>query len=112
MFSPELKKGSMELLVLALLQGGQRHGYDIGKCIEERSQGRLVFRISSLYPTLTRLEERGLIRGRWVEAAGERRRRYYRLTKAGERALEQQRSVWNQYVDAMSDILDPGPDYA
>ncbi len=108
MFSPELKKGSMELLVLALVNDEPRHGYDIGKRIEERSQGRLVFRVSSLYPTLSRLEERGLVRGRWVEAAGERRRRYYSITRSGRRALEQQRSNWQQYVDAMSHVLDPG----
>ena len=75
MFSRELKKGSTELLVLALLEARPRHGYELGKLIESRSHGRLQFRIGSLYPILCRLEGKGLITGRWVEKSGERRRR-------------------------------------
>ena len=70
MFSRELKKGSTELLVLALLEARPRHGYELGKLIESRSHGRLQFRIGSLYPILCRLEEKGLITGRWVEKSG------------------------------------------
>ena len=106
MFSPELKKGSIELLVLSLLEDAERHGYDLGKAIEERSGGRLVFRISSLYPVLSRLEERRLIRGRWVEKPGIRRRRYYRVTHAGRRALERQRALWDDSVTAVGDVLE------
>ncbi|HVS13223.1 MAG TPA: PadR family transcriptional regulator [Thermoanaerobaculia bacterium] len=109
MFSPELKKGSMELLVLSLLEEEERHGYDLGKAIESRSGGRLVFRISSLYPVLSRLEERGLIRGRWVERPGTRRRRYYQLTAAGRRTLEHERALWQEYVAAVGDVLEPTP---
>jgi hypothetical protein len=72
MFSRELKKGSTELLILALLDGRPRHGYELGKLIESRSGGRLRLRVGSLYPILCRLEDRGLITGRWVEKAGER----------------------------------------
>jgi DNA-binding PadR family transcriptional regulator len=108
-FSAERKKGSMELLVLSLLEEKERHGYDLGKAIELRSAGRLVFVISSLYPVLSRLEERRLIRGRWVEKPGIRRRRYYQLTAAGRRALERERQLWRAYVEAIGAVLDPAP---
>ena len=105
MFSRELKKGSTELLVLALLEARPRHGYELGKLIESRSHGRLQFRIGSLYPILCRLEEKGLITGRWVEKPGERRRRFYRLTSAGRAMLATQRSVWHDFISAVNQIL-------
>ncbi|MBA2304381.1 MAG: helix-turn-helix transcriptional regulator, partial [Acidobacteria bacterium] len=75
-----LQKGSAEMLVLALLEERQRHGYEIAQLIEQRSNGEIRFRVPSLYPLLYRLEERSLVTGRWVEKAGERRKRFYRLT--------------------------------
>jgi transcriptional regulator len=104
MFSRELKKGSTDLLVLSLLEGRPRHGYEIGKRIESGSQGRLTFRIGSLYPILCRLEDRGLITGRWIEKAGERRRRYYRLTTEGRKALARERSLWAEFVVTVNQI--------
>ena len=101
----ELKKGSTELLILALLEARARHGYEIGKLIEARSGGRLTFRIGSLYPVLCRLEDRGLISGRWVEKAGERRRRFYRLTPQGRAMLQAQRSAWEEFSAAVNQIL-------
>jgi PadR family transcriptional regulator PadR len=98
MFSRELKKGSTELLVLALLEGRARHGYDLGKRIELESRGQLKFRIGSLYPILCRLEDRGLVAGRWVERPGERRRRYYKLTGEGRKALARERGLWAAFV--------------
>jgi len=108
MFNRELKKGSAEFLVLSLLEARPRHGYDLGKRIEARSQGRIQFRIGSLYPILCRLEDRGLISGRWVERAGERRRRYYRLTAAGRKFLAAQRSTWDEFVLTINRIVRPG----
>ena len=105
MFSAELKKGSTQLLLLSLLEARPRHGYEIGKLIEARSGGRLQFRISSLYPTLTRLENRGLIKGRWVQKAGERRRRFYDLTKRGRAALTHERENWRQYTAAVNQVI-------
>lgn len=104
MFSRELKKGSTELMVLALLEARPRHGYEVGKLIEQRSGGRLQFRIASLYPMLCRLEERGLIAGRWVEKEGERRRRYYRLSPAGRRVLRRERTLWREFMAAVSAV--------
>jgi len=101
----DLKKGSTELLILALLDARPRHGYEIGKLIEARSGGRLSFRIGSLYPVLVRLEDRSLITGQWKEKAGERRRRFYRLSPEGRKVLEQQRTAWEEFSDAVNQIL-------
>lgn len=100
----ELKKGSAELLVLALLEPEARHGYDLARLITERSQGVLQFHVASLYPLLYRLERRGWIEGRWVEKAGQRRRRYYRLTPPGRRVLAHQRRGWRAFVNAIDRI--------
>jgi transcriptional regulator len=100
----ELKRGSAELLILALLEQRQRHGYEIGRLIDERSDGAISFHTASLYPTLYRLEDRGLIEGRWVEKAGQRRRRYYRLTPEGRKILASQRNVWQTFVVALDRV--------
>src|SRR4030081_293783 len=100
----ELKKGSAELLILSLVEDRPRHGYEIGQLIELRSRGVLHFNVGSLYPLLYRLEKRGWIRGRWVEKAGQRRRRYYRLTAAGAKVLAAQRSNWRDFVRAITRV--------
>ena len=97
----ELKRGSAELLILSLLDARPRHGYDLSKLIEARSGGQLKFHIDSLYPLLYRLEERGWIRGTWVEQPGERRRRMYRLTLKGRSVLASQRRTWEAFVEAV-----------
>lgn len=104
LFSREMKKGSGELLILSLLESRPRHGYELGKLIENRSGGRLRFRIASLYPMLCRLEARGLIAGRWLEKAGERRKRFFRLTPAGRRVLQEERALWKAFVSAVSRV--------
>jgi PadR family transcriptional regulator PadR len=100
----ELKRGSTELLILALIEEQPRHGYDISRLIAERSDGTISFHVASLYPTLYRLEERGVIEGRWVEKAGQRRRRYYRLTRTGRAMLARQRSVWDNFFMALDRV--------
>jgi transcriptional regulator len=107
LFSPAMKKGSVELLLLSLLEDQDHHGYEIGKLIEARSEGRLQFRVSSLYPVLCRMEERGWIKGRWVEKEGERRRRFYRLTDKGREALERQKETWDEFTLAVNLVLEP-----
>ncbi len=97
----ELKKGSAELMLLSVLEARPRHGYEICKLIESRSQGRLKLHVASLYPLLYRLEERGWLQGRWVEKPGERRRRFYALTTEGRRTLGLQREMWKEFVHAM-----------
>jgi PadR family transcriptional regulator, regulatory protein PadR len=110
MLDRELKKGSAELIVLSIVESGARHGWDIGKLIETRSGGRLKFHAASLYPLLYRLEERGWLRGLWVEKAGHRRRRFYSLTAEGRRVLARQRDTWKSFVLAMDLIT--GDDHA
>lgn len=106
MLDRELKKGSAELLILSLVESRARHGYEISKLIEARSDGMLSFNVASLYPLLYRLEKRGWIQGRWVERAGQRRRRYYKLTKDGKKVLAAQRSTWESFVAAVSRITE------
>jgi len=97
----ELKKGSAELLILSLLDARPRHGYELSKLIQARSGGLLTFHIDSLYPLLYRLEERGWIKGSWVEKSGERRRRFYKVTAEGRRVLATQRKTWDAFVEAV-----------
>ena len=96
------KKGSAELLILAALEDGQLHGYDVARDIGRRSGGVLTFHVASLYPLLYKLEDRGWIAGRWVEKTGQRRRRYYRLTAEGRKVLARQRSRWEAFVAALT----------
>ncbi len=100
----ELKKGSAELLILALVEHRPRHGYEISALIDQRSNGRIRFKVASLYPLLYRLEARGWLQGRWIERAGERRRRFYRLTREGRRVLAAQRTTWQTFVAAMGRV--------
>src|SRR5437870_3214484 len=106
MLDRELKKGSAELLILSLVEVRPRHGYEISKLIEARSDGVLKFNVASLYPLLYRLEKRGWILGRWVEKAGQRRRRYYRLTRDGRKVLAAQRTGWQAFVAAINRITE------
>ena len=101
----EWKKGSAELLILSLLEHEARHGYDLNKLIETRSRGVLRYHVASLYPLLYRRDKRGWIEGRWVEKAGQRRRRYYRLTPSGRTVLAAQRRSWNAFARAISRII-------
>ena len=110
MLDRELKKGSAELIILAILEARPRHGYEISRLIETRTGGQLKFHVASLYPLLYRLEERGWLHGRWIEKPGERRRRFYNLTAEGRRVLARQRDTWRTFVEAMRLIT--GVDHA
>jgi transcriptional regulator len=103
------KKGSADLLILALVDGEALHGYDIARQIEDRSRGTLRFTLASLYATLYRLEERGLIKGRWVERSGQRRRRYYRITDSGRQVLAMQRDEWGRFIAALTEVAGLSP---
>lgn len=103
-FAAALRKGSGEVLILSMIEQRSRHGYEIAKLVEQRSNGALSFRVASFYPLLYSLEKRRLINGRWVEKAGQRRRRYYRITPAGRRVLASQRTRWEQFIAALSQL--------
>jgi transcriptional regulator len=105
----ELKRGSADLMILAVLEARARHGYDIARLIDDRSDGVLRFHVGSLYPMLYRMERRGWIDGKWIEKSGQRRRRYYRLTAAGRRVLAEQRTSWRELLKALQSVagIDP-----
>ena len=100
----EAKKGSAEVVILAIVEGEAHHGYEISKLIESRTGGRLKFTLASLYATLYRLEDRGWIRARWVEKAGQRRRCYYRITETGRKVLAEQREDWGRFITALGQV--------
>jgi transcriptional regulator len=100
----EVKRGSTEMLILALVEDRPRHGYEIAKLIEERSDGVLQFHVASLYPLLYRMEKRGLIKGTWIEKAGQRRRRFYKLTANGKKVLNEQRQTWSDFFSALDRV--------
>jgi len=100
----ELRKGSAEVLILSLLDERDRHGYELAKLIDTRSNGTLKFHVASLYPTLYRLERRGLIQGRWIERTGQRRKRFYRLTSKGQKMLAAQRRSWTTFLTALNRV--------
>ena len=102
----EWKRGSAEMLILALIEARPRHGYEISKLIEQRSGGAVRFHVASLYPLLYRLERRGWIQGRWVEKSDQRRRRYYRLTRQGRRILAAQLRGWREFVAGINRITE------
>ena len=105
----ELKRGSADLMILAVLEARARHGYEIARLIDDRSDGVLRFHVGSLYPMLYRMERRGWIEGKWIEKSGQRRRRYYKLTTSGRRVLAEQRTSWRELLKALQSVagIDP-----
>jgi PadR family transcriptional regulator, regulatory protein PadR len=104
MIDRELKRGSTELLIMSMVEQRPRHGYEIARLIRDRSDGVLQFHVASLYPLLYRMEKRGWIKGQWIEKAGQRRRRYYRLTAAGKSVLAAQRRTWQEFFAALKRV--------
>jgi len=110
MFNANLKRGSLELLILSVLDGRNHHGYQIGKLLEERSDGQLELQVSTLYSALYRMENRRWIEGRWVEKQGQRRRCYYSLTPKGREILSRRRQEWKAFTAMVEQVI--GVDYA
>jgi transcriptional regulator len=110
MLADELKKGTTPMLILSLLEPEPRHGYELSKLLEQRTNGVVRVHAASLYPLLYRLERQHLIEGRWIEKPGERRRRFYRLTAEGKRQLESQRKTWAEFARAIGQVT--GVEYA
>jgi PadR family transcriptional regulator, regulatory protein PadR len=104
-----LQKSSAEMIVLALLGQRARHGYELAKLIETRSEGRLEFHVASLYPLLYRLEAKGWVVGRWVEKPNERRRRFYKITPQGRRVLAMQRKNLEEFLVALNRVIQTRP---
>jgi DNA-binding PadR family transcriptional regulator len=100
----EAKKGSAEIVILAIVEHESHHGYQIAKLIVQRSGGVVTFTLASLYATLYRMEDRGWIKGRWIEKAGQRRRCHYRITDFGRRVLAEQRADWARFFAALEHL--------
>ena len=101
-------KGHLDALLLAALEDGPRHGYAVIEALRESTGGRLDLPTGTIYPALRRLEEAGLITGSWSVVAG-RRRREYRLTPAGSRALSGKRADWQDFAAMISAALEGRP---
>jgi DNA-binding PadR family transcriptional regulator len=99
-----LRRGSAEVLVLSMIEERARHGYEIARLIADQSHGAVRFHVASFYPLLYQMERRRLIKGQWIEKAGQRRRRYYGITAAGRQALAHQRSRWETFIAAMTQM--------
>jgi len=95
-----IKRGSAELAVLALLSQGPLHGYEIAKRIERQTRGILRFDLASLYPLLYRLEKREWVKATWETAPNGRRRRFYRITTIGRKKLSPMREEWRLFFRA------------
>ena len=102
----ELLKGTLSLLILALLKRRPMYGYDIAAHVHQQTKGAFTWKEGSLYPSLHKLEEQKLIEGRWEEKDSGRRRKFYHLTKAGQQALDDKRESWKQLVWAVNLILE------
>lgn len=101
---PELLKGHLDALLLAVLEDGPQHGYAIIEALRSGSGGALDLPTGTVYPALHRLERAGLIESDW-QTVGGRRRRAYRLTRSGTKALGEQRAIWDQFSTAVTALL-------
>ncbi|WP_331767478.1 helix-turn-helix transcriptional regulator [Embleya sp. NBC_00896] len=104
----EVLKGHLEGMLLAVLETGEQHGYAIVEELKARSGGHIALPTGTVYPALHRLETAGLIAGRWSVHGG-RRRRSYELTRAGRRALKEQRSSWREFTSVVSGVMGVEP---
>ena len=105
-FGPELLRGSLDLMVLSVLAGGATYGYQLQQRLRDASRELVQVQAGTLYPLLHRLEADGLIRSRWDDSTG-RRRKWYELTAAGKRQLAAQTHQWDQYVHCIQSLLAP-----
>jgi PadR family transcriptional regulator PadR len=104
----EALKGHLDALLLAVLDGEPRHGYAVIEALREGSGGHFDLPTGTVYPALHRLEAAGLVRSGWSVVAG-RHRRTYQLTDAGRQALTEQRTAWQQFSGAVSNLLREQP---
>jgi transcriptional regulator len=105
----ELLQGTLDMLILRILQWGPQHGHGIGQAIRTQTDDLLKVETGSLYPALHRLEKRGWLKAQWAISEANQRAKYYRLTAAGLAQLSRERDKWSQLVDAIGRILNPAP---
>lgn len=102
----DLLQGTLDLLILRTLATGPRHGWAISQRIEQVSGSVLVITQGSLYPALYRLEEQGLVAAEWGHSENNRRAKFYRLTRAGEKRLAQETASWERLAGAVGRVLE------
>ena len=105
----ELLQGTLDMLILRILQWGPQHGHGIGQAIRAQSDDLLKVETGSLYPALHRLEKRGWLRSEWHLSEANQRAKYYQLTAAGKAQLSRERDRWAQLVTAIGRIMNPAP---
>ena len=103
----ELLQGTLDLLVLRTLSDGRLHGYDVARRIQERSGDVLVVEEGSLYPALYRMEDRGWISAEWGKSDNNRRAKFYSLTRAGRKQLDEEAATWDRVSRAIKLVLRP-----
>jgi len=108
----DLLQGTLDMLILKAVSLGPLHGYGVLLRIQQISRNRLEIQQGSLYPALYRLERQGLIDSEWGESENKRKARFYRLTAAGRRQLQQEARDWNRMADIIAGILDTPPEEA
>lgn len=102
----ELQKGTLSLLILALLSRKAMYGYEIAATVHRDTDGAFTWREGSLYPNLHKLQADGLITGKWEEKETGRKRRYYHITAKGRKALAEKRSAWTDLCHGVNRILE------
>jgi PadR family transcriptional regulator PadR len=103
----QMRKGSSEILILALLADEPMHGYQITQELSRRSRGYFEMKEGLLYPTLHRMEHDGLLASEWLDAVGKRRRKVYRITQAGRQALTAQKAEWSRFAEQLMWLVEP-----
>ena len=103
--TPDIVKGTLDLLVLKALSWGPAHGYAVARWIEGATDDLLAVGEGTLYPALHRLEERGLVAAKWGASENNRRAKYYRLTAAGRRELETEAAYWDRVAAAVTRVM-------
>jgi transcriptional regulator len=106
----DLLQGTLDMLILKAVSLGPQHGYGVLLRIQQISRDRLAIQQGSLYPALYRLEHQGLLAGEWGESDNKRKAKYYRLTPAGRRQLQQSTQGWNEMTDIIGSILNTRPE--
>ncbi|MGC2657921.1 MAG: PadR family transcriptional regulator [Bryobacteraceae bacterium] len=102
----DLPQGTLDLLILRVLDLTPQHGWGISERIQQISSDVLCVQQGSLYPALHRLERRGWIKAHWGTSENNRRAKYYELTKAGRKQLEAEKDVWKKLTAAVAQVLE------
>src|SRR6476646_807968 len=102
---PSFLPGTLDMLVLKTVSRGAMHGYSIAQFIQEASSDVLKVEEGALYPALHRLEVRGLLKSEWGSSDSNRRAKFYRLTAAGRRALDQESAFWDRVAAAVTRVM-------